>query len=120
MPMSIETALDEHRALLKRVRELEGEVNASLEREAILKGRIEQLDTELGNLKAENRHNMNWAVEVTKQLHNVGIFVSDALHQARAEINANRGNGRDVQSALNAVEKALGVTHEPVQHESQR
>lgn len=124
LEQATQAALAEQVRLLAQVNSLEQELRAALERENILKGRIEALDTELENTKTENRHNLQWAVEMTKQLNNVGMFVSDALFKAREEISTHQGNGKGIQQAYERVEKALSITqevgHESVQREGER
>jgi len=107
----MEAALEDHRRLQKELVSVRQDRDAALEREAILKGRIEALDRQLEDTKARCDHNLRWAVEVTKQLHNVGMFVNEALAIARQEV-AKQGNGARTAEALAAVEKAVTEVHQ--------
>jgi hypothetical protein len=120
LEQATQAAVAEQLKLMTQVKELERDVRSALDRESILKGKIDQLETELENIRLRSDHNLQWAVEVTKQLHNIGLFVSDALNLARHEVRSAQGNGRDIQSALDAVEKALGGGHVAIQHQGER
>lgn len=84
------------------------------EQVASWQGQAAALHDELEKAKARGDHYLRWATEITKQLHNVGLFVQDALAQARQEV-AKAGNG-PAQAAtgetLEAVEQALATTNE--------
>jgi hypothetical protein len=117
MPSPIETALEEHKSLIKKLNSLEQEVKAALEREAILKGKIEQLEHELVFNKERCDHYLRWNSEITMQMHNINMFVQDAMQQARLNV---KGNGQPLDVAQKAIEKAMEVGNEPVQHEGKR
>jgi hypothetical protein len=120
MPMTMERALEEHKALLTKLTNLEGDVKAALEREAVLKGRIEQLEADLSETKERADHYLRWNVDITRHIHSIGMFVSDALNMARREVEHGNGSARVMHDAERAIEKALEIGHEPVQHEGKR
>jgi len=105
--LPIETAMEDHKALLVRNHQLEQEVKAGLEREAILKGRIEQLDSDLVDTRARADHYLRWNVEITRQLHNIGNFVSDAMNLAKMEVENQPSKGNHGGEA--AIGRALGM-----------
>lgn len=105
MANHMETALEEHRRLIKDLAAMKQDRDATLEREAILKGRIDMLDRELAAAKDRGDHYLRWSVELTKMVHDIGMFVQNALAVARQEV-AKQGNGRQAD-ALEAVEKAI-------------
>jgi hypothetical protein len=117
MAMTMERALEEHRALITKLNSLEQDIRAALEREAILKGRIEQLDHELAFTKERCDHYLRWNSEMTMQMHNINMFVQDAMHQARLNV---KGNGQPLDVAQKTIEKAMEVGNEPIQHEGKR
>jgi hypothetical protein len=108
-PHPLETAtaavVQEHSKLLKDIQELKGALNASYEREAILKGRIEALDKELSDTKDKSDHYLRWNVELSKQMHNIGMFVQEAMQIARVEVNKSKS--KDMSATLQAVEQAI-------------
>jgi hypothetical protein len=114
MPSTFETALEEHKSLVRRLTSLEQDIKSSVDRENILKGRIEVLDQQLLDAKAKADHWMTCTIEIARQMHNVGMFVTDAMNLARAAVGAKSNGG--MQAAIDAVEQALiGVQNEPVQ-----
>jgi hypothetical protein len=106
-PLEAATAavVQEHTKLLKDIHELKGELSASHEREAILKGRIEALDKELSSTKDRSDHYLRWNVELSKQMHNIGMFVQEAMQIARVEVN--KAKSKDMPATLQAVEQAI-------------
>jgi sugar-specific transcriptional regulator TrmB len=118
MATTIEAALEEHKTLLKKLWVLEGEVKATLEREAILKGRIEQLEQDLADSKERAEHYLRWNVEITRHIHSIGMFVSDALNMARNEVEQGNGSAKVMREAEQAIEKALEIGHESVHSET--
>jgi sugar-specific transcriptional regulator TrmB len=118
MATTIEAAVEEHKSLLKKLWVLEGEVKAALEREAILKGRIEQLEQDLADSKERAEHYLRWNVEITRHIHSIGMFVSDALNMARNEVEQGNGSAKVMREAEQAIEKALEIGHESVHSET--
>jgi len=66
---------------------------------------------ELREAKVSGDNNLQWAAEVTSQLHSVGMFVSDALNTARIRVqdfrNTNGKLDEGLADAINRVEQAL-------------
>jgi predicted RNase H-like nuclease (RuvC/YqgF family) len=59
----------------------------SLEREVDKRdGEIEELRRQLGVSQYRADHYLRWNTELTKQLHNINMFVQDAMQQARVEV----------------------------------
>jgi hypothetical protein len=115
----IETALEEHKAMVRRLENLEGNLKATLEREAILKGRIEQLDHELLDSKSKADHYLKWCSEIIRQMMNINMFVNDAMKEAKIEVE--KGNGVRMKESLDAVEQAVaGAKHVAIQHQGER
>jgi len=114
MPSPIETALEEHKSLVRRLTTLEQDIKSALDRESVLKGRIEVLDQQLLDAKAKADHWMTCTIEIARQMHNVGMFVDDAMNLAKAAVGAKSNGG--MKAAIDAVEQALiGVQNESVQ-----
>lgn len=109
MPHPLETAtaaaVQENTKLLKDLTSLKQELQATLEREAILKGRIDTLEEQLADTKDKADHYLRWNVEITRQLQNIGMFVDEAMRLAKVEVTKGT-NGRGVE-ALEAVERAI-------------
>lgn len=123
LELSIAQAIKNERELQKALDVLNGDLKSALERESILKGRIEVLDQQILDLKSKADHWMTCTIEIARQMHNVGIFVTDAMNLARNAVG--KGNSGNMQAALDAVEQALiapmkEVDHEPVQRKEQR
>lgn len=113
---AVETAVAEQKKLLDQIKQLEQDLKASTEREAIQRGRIQTLEDQLNQTKVQSEFNLRCAIEIATQLHNVGIFVSDALHTAKTAVGKGNGQTRQIDQAYDAVEKAL--SHESLQPES--
>jgi|SRR5215467_10617955 len=109
MAHPLETALTDtikrEKDLQKKLDELDTDLKAALDRESILKGRIEVLDNNILDLKAKADHWMTCTIEIARQMHNVGIFVNDAMNLARDAVG--KGNSGNMKAALDAVEQAL-------------
>lgn len=75
-----------------------------------LAGRLGALELELEKSRKRGDHYLRWATEITKQLHNVGMFVSDALQLARQEVaKASPGDGAVLKVAEAALEAELSI-----------
>ena len=120
LELSIAQAIKNERELQKALDVLNGDLKSALDRESILKGRIEVLDGQILDLQSKTDYWMRCTIEIAQQMHNVGMFVSDALHMARDAVG--KGNSGKVQVALEEVERALSVetTNAPIQHEGKR
>jgi chromosome segregation ATPase len=102
---AITDAIKREKDLQRKLTELEGELKAALERENILKGRIEVLDESILDWKAKSDHWMTCTVEIARQTHNIGMFVDEAMRLAKAAVRG--GNSGDMKTALDAVEQML-------------
>ena len=101
-------AMKKENSLKQQLRDVEGELDATLKREAILLGRIDTLEKELKESKERRDHFAMAIGEISKQLNNVGMVVYDAMQIARTEVGKVKGNGPDLDTpALQAVDKAL-------------
>jgi VIT1/CCC1 family predicted Fe2+/Mn2+ transporter len=108
---TMEAALAEHERLIQNLNTVSQELHASMEREAILRGQITALESELRESTRLRDHYLRWNVEITRQLHNIGMFVEEAMRMARQEVE--KGNsGRAGEEAMGAVEKAITQTKE--------
>jgi hypothetical protein len=114
MSQTIEAALKEHNKMVQEMTNLRLDLKLAQEREAILKGKIEQLDAQLTAITDRSDHNLRWACEVTKQLYNIDMFIQDALMIAKQEFA--KSDGKVTQASIDAIEKA--ITHEPLQPEN--
>lgn len=75
-------------------------------------GVIDSLHSQLEAAKARGDHYLRWNTEITKQLHNIGMFVQDALEIARQEVKkVPASNGGDPEKTAHlgnaAIAKAL-------------
>lgn len=109
MPTSIEQALEDHKAQVRKMLTLEQDLKATQEREAILKGRIEQLDMDLVEAKARGDHYIRWCSEIIRQMMNINMMVNNAMREAKIEVE--RGNGK-INVNMDQMEKEM--SHEPV------
>jgi len=118
---AITDAIKREKDLNLKLGVLEADLKSALDRENILKGRIEVLDQQILDLKSKADHWMTCTIEIARQMHNVGIFVNDAMGLARDAVG--KGNSGNMQAALDAVERALipmEVSHEPIQRKEQQ
>jgi len=119
--MPIETALEEHKTLLRKLGTLEYDVKSALEREAILKGRIEQLEMQLVEATARAEHYLRWCSEITQQMQNINMFVGDAMRLARIEVEKAANQKRDLNLNMEQLESQMkGEGNGPIQHEGKR
>jgi hypothetical protein len=109
LELAVTQAVTEQLKLTTQISEMQQDLRAAQNENAILLGKIKQLEAELTECKISNDNNLQWAAEVTSQLHSVGMFVSDALNTARVRVQDHRkGNGTgELDKAYAAVEKAL-------------
>src|SRR5215467_8261657 len=99
---AIATAIKNERELQKALDVLNGDLKAALERESILKGRIEVLDKQILDLKSKCDHWMTCTIEITQQMHNKGIFVNETISLAQETVI--KGNTSNIKAAQDAVE----------------
>ena len=115
MPTSIEQALEDHKAQVRKMMTLEQDLKATQEREAILKGRIEQLDHELHEAKGRADHYLRWCSEIIRQMMNINMFVNNAMREAKVEVEKGNGVGNvDMVAFEKAIADAKDVKNEPV------
>ena len=117
---AIAVAIKNERDIQLKLNNLDQELRAALDRENILKGHVERLNKELDEAKGRTDHYLRWLTEVTKQMHNIGLFVQDAMRLAKIEVDKAKQDGRVFEVAHAAIEQALEVDHEPVQRKEQR
>jgi hypothetical protein len=102
---AVAAAVEEHGKLLKQIHELKGELSASQEREAILKGRIEAIDKELQNAKDRSDFYLRVNTAILQQMDNIEMFVRDAQQKAGDQVEKAR-NGKEIPE-IAAVKKAI-------------
>ena len=88
----------------KELATLRQELRVSEERSSILQGRVEQLEAELNNALTRSDHYLRWNAEITMQMHNINMFVQDAMEQARINV---KGNGQPIEAPHKAIQQAL-------------
>ena len=93
---------------------LRQQLRVSEERSSILQGRVEQLEAELNNALTRSDHYLRWNAEITMQMHNINMFVQDAMEQARINVKGN-GQKNVMEAAQKAIEQAMETRDEPVQ-----
>jgi chromosome segregation ATPase len=84
---SVRHAIEEQRSLNAQLDGLRHEIEGYKRSVAQRDGRIQELDRQLTESKNACDYYLKWATEVTKQLHNVGVFVNDALRMADAQVD---------------------------------
>jgi hypothetical protein len=83
-------------AAKQRMNELEAAINtlnkqlaAERTEKSQAHGQIAELQSQLALEKAKADHHMRWAIQVTEQIHSIGMFANEAMRLARQEIAAN-------------------------------
>jgi chromosome segregation ATPase len=117
MPHPLETAIaaamQSEAKLKQELSTIRQELRTSEERSSILQGKVETLEAELAATQARSDHYLRWNSEITMQLHNINMFVQDAMEQARIHV---KPDGKEQPQAMLSVEKAIkDMKDEPVQ-----
>lgn len=71
-----------------------------------LQGRIEELETQLTMAQNLRDQYLRWSVELTRQIHSIGMFANEAMRLARTEL-ANSGKATDLSRTNGDVLKTL-------------
>jgi predicted nucleic acid-binding Zn-ribbon protein len=71
---------------------------------SVLLGKVEALEAELAATQTRSDHYLRWNSEITMQLHNINMFVQDAMEQARIHV---KPDGKEQPQAMLSVENAI-------------
>jgi hypothetical protein len=106
-------AIQNESKLRSEVTVLKDMVSQGEQKIAALQGKIEALERELSNSQTRSDHYLRWNAEITMQMHNIHMFVQDAMEQARINV---KGNGQEQPQAMLSVEKAIkDMKNDPLQ-----
>ena len=95
------------RNLERELDKREGEIE---ELQRTLVASQERHDRELMTAQDRSDHYLRWNTELTRQLHNINMFVQDAMQQARVEVD-NRGieAERKIKQLTSEFKKDAGI-----------
>jgi hypothetical protein len=106
-------AIQDQMAMAKEMTKLRGDLDTAEHKISVLLGKIEALETELTATQTRSDHYLRWNSEITMQLHNINMFVQDAMEQARIHV---KPDGKEQPQAMLSVEKAIkDMKNDPVQ-----
>lgn len=108
MPHPLEAAaaaaIQDQKAMANELTKLRGDLGTAEHKISVLIGKVETLEAELTAAQTRCDHYLRWNSEITMQLHNINMFVQDAMEQARIHV---KPDGKDQPQAMLSVEKAL-------------
>ena len=81
-------------------------------------GEIEELQRQLNASQDRSDHYLRWNTELTRQLHNINMFVQDAMQQARIEVD-NRGSEAEqkIKQLTSEFKKDAGIDLDDLESE---
>lgn len=97
-------AIQDQKAMANELTKLRGDLNTAEHKISVLLGKIEQLEAELAATQTRSDHYLRWNSEITMQLHNINMFVQDAMEQARIHV---KPDGKEQPQAMLSVENAI-------------